>query len=74
MDLYEKNSQISRDFLDNIRSFNNLLAFASTSASLDPKMHTPGPYNCEKKLTIRKKAIRNRAIRKEAIREVIVYV
>ena len=43
-ELYDRNSQASREYIDNIRSFNNLLALASTSASLDPRMHTPGPY------------------------------
>ena len=43
-ELFARITATSRSFFDNVRQFNYLLAFASTSASLDPKMRTPGPY------------------------------
>lgn len=43
-DLYNENHQLSKNFLENIRNYNSALAFASTSAKLDPKMDTHGPY------------------------------
>ena len=42
--LYSGDTKQSQEYLQNIRTYNNVISFASVSAVRDKHMSTPGPY------------------------------